>query len=83
MGKNRAIDFGNQNQSGYMQFPTPWVQQSSAQTIQMWLKLDSEKPDEQGHQIFYGCEPQYRTEDIFRRDTLLNSNFETEADRNA
>lgn len=85
LGKNRAIDFGNQQQEGYLTFPTPWVQQSSAQTIQMWLKLDSEKPAGQGHQLFYGCVPQYRTDSIFKQETgtLLNCNFETAAERAA
>jgi hypothetical protein len=57
LGKNKALDFGSANEPGYFTFPTPWRAQTDAQTFQMWLKLDSEKPTGQGHQLFYGCVP--------------------------
>lgn len=82
-GKNRALDFGAANEPGYIHFPTPWVSQNSAQTIQMWLKLDSEKPDTAGHQLFYGYTPQYHNDTTWTNPYLLNCDFEDSNERNA
>ncbi|MDR3296630.1 MAG: T9SS type A sorting domain-containing protein [Prevotellaceae bacterium] len=50
---NKAIDFGNQQNVGYLIFPTPWVDSETAMTLQLWCKLRSDKATG-GHQLFYG-----------------------------
>ena len=72
LGRNKAIDFNTQTTEGYLTFPTPYVAQSPALTIQMWLKLRNEKPAGQGHQIFYGCVPGTGEELIPQLDIWLD-----------